>query len=162
MALAIMAWIVAIPLLGGLTGLRTFTPLAVVCWFAYRGHLDVEDTWGGWAARLSVVTIITLLAAGELLGDKLPQTPNRTALLPLIARIAVGGLVGALAATGLHGSAIEGALLGSASAFAGTFVGFHIRRHLVVENGIKDIWVALTEDALTIGLAILAMGIVTG
>jgi uncharacterized membrane protein len=162
MAMAILAWIVAIPLLGGLTGLRTFTPLAVLCWFAYVGHLDVEDTWGGWSAKLTVAVIVTILAVGELIGDKLPGVPNRTALLPLIARVCVGGLVGSLAATGLHGSVIEGALLGSISAFAGTFVGFHLRRYMVVENDVQDVWVALAEDALAIGLAVIAMGIVTG
>ena len=79
MAIAMLAWIVAIPLLGGLTGLRTFTPMAVVCWFAYRGDLDVAGTWGFWCAKPVTVIVFTVLALGEVVGDKLPQTPNRTA-----------------------------------------------------------------------------------
>jgi uncharacterized membrane protein len=99
---------------------------------------------------------------GELIVDKLPMTPNRTALGPLFVRIAFGGLVGALAATGLAGSAIEGTILGGISALAGTSLGFHLRRWMVHSKGFRDFWVAIVEDAITIGLSILAMGIVTG
>ena len=162
MGIAMLAWIVAIPLLGGMTGLRTMTPIAVVCWFAWRGDLDVAGTWGFWCAKPAAVIVFTLFALGELVGDKLPQTPNRTALGPLVARLCFGGLVGALAATGLHGSAFEGILLGSVSALVGAFLGFHIRHHLVKQNGMADFAVALVEDALAIFLSILAMGIVTG
>ena len=66
MALAIMAWIVAIPLLGGLTGLRTFTPLAVLCWFAYVGHLEVDGTWGAWELGLRYSDIDLNYHAGVL------------------------------------------------------------------------------------------------
>jgi uncharacterized membrane protein len=157
-----MAWVIAIPLLGALTGARTMTPMAILCWFAWDGHLDVEGTWGFWSAMHISAIVFTVLAVGELIGDKLPRTPNRTAAFPLIARIVFGGLVGALCATGLHGSAMEGIILGSASAIAGAFVGFHVRHALVNGQGWSDFAVALTEDLLVIGLSILAMGIVTG
>jgi len=162
MAIAMLAWIVAIPLLGGLTGLRTFTPMAVVCWFAYRGDLDVAGTWGFWCAKPVTVIVFTVLALGELVGDKLPQTPNRTAAVPLIFRVCFGGLVGALAASGVHGSAVEGILLGAISAIVGAFLGFHVRQHLVKDRGMADFAVALVEDAIAIFLSILALGIVTG
>ena len=38
---------------------------------------------------------LALLAAGELIADKLPFTPNRTDLLPLLGRGVFGGMVGA-------------------------------------------------------------------
>ena len=162
MAIAVLAWLVGIPLLGGLTGMRTMTPMAVLCWFAYIGHLPVHHDWAFWTTRLVTVIIFSVLALGELIGDKLPRTPNRTAPGPLIARIVFGGLVGAIAATGLHGSAIEGIFLGAVSALAGAFLGFHIRQHLVKVNGFNDLHVALVEDILVIGGSVLAMGIVTG
>ena len=43
MALAMMTWLIAIPLLGVVTGMRTLTAMAVLCWFAYGGALPVED-----------------------------------------------------------------------------------------------------------------------
>ena len=162
MAIAILAWIVAIPLLGGMTGLRSMTPIAVLCWFAYRGHLLVAGTWGQWAGKPVSVIVFAVLAIGELIGDKLPWVPARTAPFPLFARICFGGLVGALAATGLQGSLIEGVFLGAVSAVAGAFLGFYLRRDLVKQRGFPDLGVALVEDALAVGLSFLAMGIITG
>jgi uncharacterized membrane protein len=162
MAIAILAWVVAIPLLGGMTGLRSMTPMAVLCWFAYQGHLDVDGTWAFWTAMQITPIVFTVLALGEYLGDKLPKTPNRTAPFPLAARIAFGGLVGAIAATGLDGSAIEGVVLGAVSALAGSFIGFHIRQAMVRENGLPELGVAIVEDLVAICLSIFAMGIVTG
>ena len=162
MAITLLAWLVAIPLLGGLTGLRTMTPIAVLCWFSWVGHLDVYHTWAAWTNSGISVAVFTVLAVGELIVDKLPGTPARTAPFPLLARVGFGALVGAIAATGLAGQALEGALLGGLSAIAGTFLGFHCRQWLVNENDCKDWWIALGEDGLTIGVAILAMGIVTG
>ena len=75
------------PVLGMMTGLRTMTPIAIVCWFAYLGHLPLEGTWAGWAGKLAAVVLFTLLALGELVADKLPKTPNRTAPGPLAARL---------------------------------------------------------------------------
>ncbi len=162
MTLAVLSWMVAIPLLGGLTGLRTMTPMALLCWFAYAGHMEIRHSWAFWAAQPVTVIVFAVLAVGELIGDKLPQTPNRTAPFPLLARIGFGGLVGAIAATSLHGAAIEGIILGAISALAGAFLGFHLRQHLVKNRQFKDLLVALVEDGLTIGLSVIALGIITG
>jgi uncharacterized membrane protein len=162
MALAILAWLVAIPALGAMTGLRSMTPMAILCYFAYRHHLWLVGTWGFWAMKPASLLIFSVLALLELIGDKLPMTPNRTAPFPLIARIGFGGLAGALAATGLQGSVIEGIFLGALSAFAGAFLGFHLRHWLVQDQGFPAMAVALVEDCVAIGLSVLAMGIITG
>ena len=162
MAMAMMSWILAIPVLGGMTGLRTMTPMAVLCWFAWMGNLPVAGTWAAWVAKPVTAIVFTVLALGEMVGDKLPRCPNRTDAGPLISRVAFGGLVGALAATGLTGSAIEGIVLGGISALAGTWLGFLLRRWMVKDSGYKDLYVALVEDAIAVGFSILAMGVVTG
>ena len=162
MTMVVLAWVIAIPLLGALTGARAMTPMAILCWFSYAGHLEVHRTWPFWTTKLVTAIIFSVLAVGELIGDKLPATPNRTSPVPLIARIVFGGLVGAIAATGLHGSVIEGAFLGSISAVVGAFLGFHLRLHLVTVEGAHDLPVALAEDVIVIGLSVLAMGIITG
>ncbi len=162
MSIPILAWLIAIPVLGVMTGFRAMTPMAVLCFFAYRGDLDVARTWAFWTAKPVTVVVFILLALGEYLGDKLPRTPNRTALFPLLSRVAFGALVGALAATGLRGSVLEGGFLGAISAFAGAFLGYSLRQWLTQEKGLPDLPVALGEDALTLGLSFLAVGIVTG
>jgi len=147
----------AIPLLGLTTGCRTMSPMAVLCWFLYFGELKVEGTWAFWAAKLVTVIVFTVLAAGELIGDKLPQTPSRMALLPLVARMLFGGLVGAIVATGMHASLNAGVILGSVFALAGAFFGYHIRHWLVTSRNLPDFAVALAEDVVVIGVSIAAL-----
>jgi uncharacterized membrane protein len=157
-----LSWMVAIPLLGLATGLRCMTGIMVLCWFAYAGHLPVEGTWASWMSSLTAAIIFTLCALGEYVADKLPRTPNRTSTGPLIARLVFGGMVGAAAATGLAGSALEGILLGSFGALLGAFGGFYIRRYLVERTGRPDWVIAVSEDLVALTFAIVALGIVTG
>jgi len=162
MALAVMAWVVAIPLLGIASGMRTLTPMAVLCWYAYAGYLPVEGTWAFWTAKLVTAIIFTVLALGELVGDKLPWAPNRIAPGPLVARIVFGGLVSLIVAVTLNGSGSEGIILGVPGVLIGAFASFVLRRDIVVRSGFKDWPVALLEDISAIGFSVFAMGIVTG
>ena len=162
MALEMMTWLIAIPLLGVVTGMRSLTAFAVLCWFVHAGLLPLEDTWAAWVGKLSTCVIVTLLALAELVADKLPKTPNRTAPVPLLARVIIGGMLGWIVAMGLQGSDVEGIILGVGGALIGTFAGFLIRRELVIRSGGKDWPVALAEDVSAILGAIFAMGIITG
>jgi uncharacterized membrane protein len=162
MAMAMMAWMLAIPVLGMMTGLRTFTPITVACWFAYLGYLPVEGTWAGWTGKLATAVIFTLVALAELVGDKLPQMGNRTDAGPLVARLVFGGLVGALAATGVEGSAVEGIFLGAVGALLGAFGGYLARKFLVQWTERPDWNIAVIEDALAVVIAIFALGVITG
>jgi uncharacterized membrane protein len=70
------------------------------------------------------------MAALELLADKLPRMPDRTAPIGLAWRIVNGARV-ALAIAGRRRRATPGALvLGAAAAVAGAFVGLRLRRAL--------------------------------
>ena len=162
MAMAILTWLIAIPLLGIVTGMRSMTAIAVLCWFAYRGDLPLDGTWASWAAKLVTAIIFTVLALGEFVVDKLPKTPNRTAPGPLLARVVIGGLVGAIVAAGLEGSGVEAVILGVGGALIGTFGGFLVRREIVLRMEGKDWLVGLIEDASAVICAVLAMGVVTG
>jgi uncharacterized membrane protein len=160
-AIAMMSWLVAIPLLGFATGLRCMTGIMVLCWFVYSGRLPVDDTWAFWTAKLITAIVFTVFALGEYIADKLPRTPNRTSLGPLIARLVFGGLVGAVAATGLQGDVLEGVILGAVGALLGAFVGFHVRKEIVVSTGWPDWTAAITEDVFTVLCAVFAMGLIT-
>jgi uncharacterized membrane protein len=162
MALAVLSWVVAIPLLGLVTGLRSMTSMAVLCWFVYKGHLQLDGNWDAWATKRPTAIIFTVLAVAEYVVDKLPRTPNRTSPGPLMVRVVLGGLVGAIVADGLNGPGFEGVFLGVAGALIGAFAGFLIRRELVERGGGSDWPVAVVEDAIAIGCAVLAMGIITG
>ncbi len=162
MAITMITWLVAIPLLGFANGLRTMTPIAVLCWFGYLGYLPVQHDWAFWTTKLAAAIIFTLLALGELIGDKLPKTPSRIAPGPLAARVVFGGLVGAIAATALQGSILEGIVLGALGAVLGAFGGYHIRHSIVEGTGWPDWIPAITEDGIAILTSIFAMGIITG
>lgn len=162
MAMAMMAWIVAIPLLGAATGMRTFTPMAVICWFAYTGYLPVDGTWAFWVAKLVTAIVFTVLAVGELAADKLPRTPDRTSTGPLLGRLVFGALAGGIVAAGMNGSEFEGIILGLGGALAGSFGGYLVRREIVEKSEGKDWPVAVAEDLVAVGFAVLAMGIITG
>ncbi len=162
MAGAIVAWLIAIPLLGLANGLRTFTPITVLCWFAWRGGLPMDGTWAAWTLRLPVALVLTVFALGEFVGDKLPRTPNRTAPGPLAARLIFGALTGSICATAMRGPIWQGALLGALGALVGAFAGFTIRRDIVHKLGCPDWPIALVEDACAVLASMFAMHIISG
>jgi uncharacterized membrane protein len=103
------------------------------------------------------VIIFTALAAAELVADKLPQTPSRTAPPGLIARIVTGGLAGACIAAGGGQGALAGAVLGAAGGIAGCFGGYQVRTRLVKALGAPDICIALLEDLVAIAGSLLVV-----
>jgi uncharacterized membrane protein len=141
-------------LLGCLNGLRTFTPPAVTAWAAYAGWLKLEGTLG-FIATVPSVAIFTLLAAAELVADKMPWIPNRTSIPGLVARIIMGKLVGACVAAAGGQSIWVGAVCGAVGAIAGTFGGFYARTRSVKALGKPDLYVALVEDLICVGGALL-------
>ena len=112
--------------------------MAVLCWFSYLGYLPVDGTWASWTGRLAVAIVFTLLAAGEMIVDKLPRAPDRISAGPMMARLVIGGLIGSIAATAMAGPGLEGVLLGVVGAALGAFGGFMLRRDLVQKIGCPD------------------------
>ena len=136
-------------LIGLFAGLRSLTAPAAVSWAVYLGWLRLERPLS-LIGTLPAVVILTLLALGELVADKLPRTPNRTAPLGLSARVLTGGLTGACVAAGGGQSALVGALLGALGGVVGCFAGYQARTRLVKRLGTRDIYVALAEDVVAV------------
>jgi uncharacterized membrane protein len=143
-------------LIGFFGGLRSLTAPAATAWAAYLGWLKLAAPLSligaGWS-----VSIFTALAIGELIADKLPQTPSRTAPPGLIARILMGGLTGACVAAGGAQGVILGALLGAIGGIAGCFLGYKARTGLVKALATRDLNVALVEDIIAVAGSIWAV-----
>lgn len=137
-------------LIGCVAGLRSLTAPAVICWAAHLGWLHLDGTPLAFLGHPATLFLFTLLALGELVADKLPKTPARTATVGLIARILMGGLCGAALAVSAGGSLAVGALLGVVGGVFSAFAGYYIRRGLVIQTKLPDFVVALVEDLLTI------------
>ncbi len=136
-------------LIGFFAGLRSLTAPAVTAWAVHLGWLKLEGPLS-LIGSVPSVAIFTLLALVELVADKLPKTPSRTAPPGLIARIVMGGLTGACVATSGAQSVLPGALLGAAGGVVGCFGGYQARIRLVKALGTPDIYVALIEDIVAI------------
>jgi uncharacterized membrane protein len=137
-------------LIGVIAGLRSLTAPAVVSWAARLGWLHVENTWLAFLGFAATPYILSVLAVGELIADKLPKAPSRKAPPGFITRIVTGALSGAaLGATG--GSWAIGLAAGMIGAVVGTLGGYDFRVRLVRATGGKDLPIALLEDAIAIG-----------
>jgi uncharacterized membrane protein len=142
---------------GFIAGLRSLTAPAVVAWAAFLKWINLNGHWAAWVGYLVTVIIFSVLALGELVLDKLPKTPARTAPPSFGARIVLGAFAGAVlgSAWGYTWSALGAGAIG---AVLGTLGGYQARSRLVASHG-HDLPVALLEDAVAVlgGFAIVAV-----
>jgi uncharacterized membrane protein len=135
-------------LLGILAGMRSMAAPAALARLSRNGAL------AGAAGPLLLVnhpkflTAANLLAAGELVADKLPFTPSRTSAVPLLGRILTGGMSGAVVCSAKKQSAVAGALVGAAAAVGAAYGAYQLRRQAVQALRLPDAVIALAEDAL--------------
>ncbi len=142
-------------LVGTASGLRAMIGLAAVSWAAHFGILPLGHTWLAFLGYAFTPYILTLLAIGELVNDKLPKTPSRLIPPQFITRIVTSALCGL--AIGLSGSEmIVGLVAGILGAVAGTFGGAKARS-LLARNLGCDLPAALLEDIAAAGIAAFAL-----
>lgn len=125
--------------LGIVAGLRSMLPEALLTWSAEQPSPSLK-------------TLTALLAAGEIVGDKLPFTPSRLKSGSLIARLTVGALAGGLLCRRYQQSPIQGAIRGAIGAGLGSVAGYAYRSVAADLTGVPDIVWALVEDSIAIGL----------
>src|SRR5690348_10137045 len=135
-------------LIGLFAGLRSMTPPAMVGWAVYLGWITLGRRLS-LIGSLPAVIILSLLAVGEIVFDKLPNTPNRTAPPGLIGRIVTGGLTGACVSIAGGRSVVAGVGLGVLGGVVGCFGGYQVRARLA--KSLPDFNVALVEDLIAIG-----------
>ncbi len=120
--------------IGAVAGLRSFTAPAAT--LATGG-----SAWTG---------IVTALAAGECVADKLPFAPSRLLPPALVWRIVSGGWCGGALAVRGDASRVAGACAGALGALAASYAGYGLRRYLTKGVGLPDTPVALLEDAVAV------------
>ncbi|MFY9559551.1 MAG: DUF4126 family protein [Terriglobales bacterium] len=143
--------------IGVVAGLRAMTAPAVVAWAAHLGWLNLTGSYFGFMGSKWAVGIFTLAALGEFVNDQLPKTPARTTAGPLAARIVMGALSGACLVVAGGASLVVGALLGAIGGVIGAFAGYKARVGLVKSLAVPDFAIAIPEDLVAIGLALLLM-----
>lgn len=139
--------------IGVVAGLRALTAPAAVAWGAHLGWLKLHDSPLAFMASIWAVVLFSALAILELVGDLLPRTPSRITPAPLAARIISGGFCGACLCVSANQSLFMGAALGAIGAVTGAFGGYELRKRLVINLKVKDIFIATPEDLIAIGLA---------
>lgn len=150
--------ILAIVGIGFVSGLRAFTPLALVCWLANWGWIPLGGSRLAFLGTTIGAVVVTILALGELIGDKLPKIPSRTGAAPLGGRMITGALSAAAICIAAGQSWVLGAVVAAISAIGGAFLGYHARRVLTQRLPLPDLLVALIEDFVTIAGTLLVFG----
>ncbi len=135
-----------------MAGLRSLTAPAVVAWAAHLGWLNLHGSPLVFIGSMTAVAILSLLAIGELIVDKLPDDAETYCACTLMARVVTGGLCGACLCAAVGKSLLAGTLLGGIGGIVGAFLGYSIRRRLDLH--IKDLVVAVCEDLVAVGLAL--------
>jgi uncharacterized membrane protein len=141
--------------IGIVAGLRAFTAPALVSWAVHLGWLNLQGTPLAFMGSTIAVAVLSLLAAIEYVTDQLPKTPARTVPPQLIARLVMGALSGACVSVSGGQSALTGVVLAAIGVLIGTYGGYHLRKGLVSALNVKDIFIAIPEDLVAIGLAYL-------
>src|SRR5580700_6433856 len=81
-------------LIGTASGLRALIGLAAVSWAVHFGILPLDHTWLAFLGYAFTPYVLTLMAIGELVNDKLPKTPSRLMPPQFITRILMSALCG--------------------------------------------------------------------
>lgn len=148
-------------LVGIVAGMRAFLAPAAVSWASKLGLLHVAGTWAAFMSSVWAVGIFSVLTLVEFVTDTLPSTPSRKALKQFIPRVGSGAFSGAVVGATVSGqAAVAAALIGAVGAVIGTLGGYEFRARIARAVG-KDLPVAVLEDVVAVGIAVLALVYVT-
>jgi uncharacterized membrane protein len=137
--------------LGAIAGLRSMAAPAALSRAAAAGRGGgLRDTPFAVLGSSKVSALLTLFEVGELIGDKLPMTPSRTSLPPLLGRAASGAVVGGALFTSERHRTVPGAAFGAAAAVAAAYAGERLRALASEKTGLPDPVVALAEDTVVL------------
>jgi uncharacterized membrane protein len=99
-----------------------------------------------------MLAVLGALAVGGLVAETLPNMPSRLKPLPLVVRLFMSALVGAVVTREASASAPAGSAVGVLAAGAGSVVGNRFRVFVPHVTGLPDIVGALVEDVAALSL----------
>lgn len=120
----------------------------ILSWGAGLGWFSLAGSSLSFMASPITRYILSFLALGELVNDKLPKTPSRKVPPQFIARIVTGAFSGAVLGAS-RDSLVGGLIAGAIGAVAGTLGGSAVRGALAKMAG-KDLPIAFLEDLVAI------------
>ena len=144
--------------LGVMAGMRSLSAPAVL---SQRLSKDSGKATGGLDGMLSSKLgsrTLTVLALGELVGDKLPGIPARIAPPALTFRLLSGAVVGASLARRNKRPVLGPILIGAVSSLASAFALYGLRELATKQLRIPNVLAGLLEDMLvaTAGTRVMA------
>jgi uncharacterized membrane protein len=148
-------------LIGGASGLRSLTGIAIVTIVAQRGWphlgwLHLGATGLSFLGTPAAMCGFVALAIGELIADKMPFIPPRIQAGPLAFRFVLGAFCGSALALAAGLFWIFPAAVAGVAAVVGAYSGYWLRRG-ITSRRVKDLPIALLEDATAILLALFAV-----
>jgi uncharacterized membrane protein len=147
---------------GIIAGLRSMSAPALITRVARKGHLAARGSKLEFLNSTGALSGAVLLAAGEIIADKLPKTPARIQPGPLTTRAVSGALCGAVLCSAQRKSPWRGALYGALGAIGAAYVSYHLRGFLKDTLDVPDAVVAVAEDAIVAGSGLLVASRLTG
>ena len=146
------AWDTAIRL-GLITGIRSMSAPAILSTrLAAQKPDELTDTPVAWLASPQAARVLQVMAAGELVADKLPFTPNRTDLGPLLWRLTWGALLGATVGRSKNDSPVPYMIAGGVAAVISAYVFTMIRVKISKWLPFTSFFLGVAEDALVVAI----------
>jgi uncharacterized membrane protein len=138
--------------LGILAGMRSMSAPAVTSKMLSRYHSKrLEKSPLDFMQSVKTANILSVMALGEFVGDKMPSAPNRIALPAIILRSISGAVAGANIYKANGGNIYAGAIIGSMTAVAATYGSFYLRKAMVNQSHLIDPIIGSIEDAIVLG-----------
>ena len=138
--------------IGALAGLRSASAPAIASHILSHHHSRrLKNTRLGFMQSDTAAVTLKLLAAGEMVIDKMPFTPDRIKPASVTFRCLSGALAGSSISKATGGKIGAGALFGAAAALASTYISFLLRKTTVKATGVLDPVIGALEDALVLG-----------
>jgi len=145
-------------ILATVAGSRAMMAPALLCLSLYRRPSKLlADTKCAFLQSGICTGVMALAAIGELVGDKLPETPNRTNIGGVIGRGISGAIAGGTIYKINKGNTLTGAVLGAAVAVGATYASFYLRKKLGKHFKLNDPIVGGVEDILAISAGFCAL-----
>ena len=138
---------------GALAGMRASSAPALLSSHFCKHPASLKRSRLNWFCSARTSGILSAMAAGEVLGDKLPAAPDRIAPTGLIGRAVSGALAGAVLDKAAGSRRPYALWIGAGAAVAAAFASFYIRKAL--SEKISDRKVAVMEDLLVYGVGAL-------